>query len=65
MTNKKYTLWNMPQSEWTQVLEGVEIDAATLNEIKDIMRNHDHTDLDKRLAKFDIPVSAVTMFKVI
>lgn len=64
MTKKaEFTPWNIPQSDWTLVLEGVDIDEQTRQELTDAVRNFDRTELDERLRTFDITVSNETMSK--
>ena len=61
----KYTPWNIPQSDWTPVLEGVEINEATRQELTDAVKNFDNTELDERLRAYDTKVSNETMSKSI
>lgn len=67
MTNRKakYTPWTIPQSDWTPVLEGVDINAAVLQELTDAVNNFDRSKLDKRLRAFDTSISNETMSKSI
>jgi len=65
MTQKKakYTPWTIPQSDWTPVLTGVEIDEETRQELTEAVRDFDKSDLDERLRAYDTKVSNETMSK--
>ncbi len=67
MQNKKakYTPWTIPQTDWTPILEGIEIDEATRQELAEAVRRFDTSELDKRLRTFDTTVSNETMSKSI
>jgi len=67
MTDRKakYTPWTIPQSDWTPVLEGVDIDDATRQELTEAVRDFDTSELDERLSAFDTSISNETMSKSI
>lgn len=67
MTDRKakYTPWTIPQSDWTPVLEGVDINDEVRQELSEAVKNFDRSELDKRLSAFDTSISNETMSKSI
>lgn len=61
----KYTPWTIPQSDWTPVFEGVDINDEVRQELTEAVKNFDRSELDKRLRAFDTSISNETMSKSI
>lgn len=64
-TKAKYTPWTIPQSDWTPVLAGVEINDITREELTRAIQDFDKTELDKRLSSYNIKITNETMSKLI
>ena len=61
--SKKYTLWTIPKSEWSQPMEGVELNKEDRDELVSFARQLDDKKLSDRLRPFDTPVTQETLNK--
>ena len=59
----KYTLWNIPKSEWSEPLKDVELSAEEKKELASFAQGLDQDRLSDRLKPFDTPVTQDTLSK--
>ncbi len=61
----KYTPWTIPQSDWSSVLDQVNIDSDTRQELVDAIKQFDRTALNERVRAYETQVTNETMSKLV
>ncbi len=67
MTDKraKFTPWTIPQSDWSPVLDDVDIGRVSRQELVEALEQSDNNALKERLRAFETQVSNETMSKLV
>ncbi len=61
----KYTPWTIPQSDWSSILDDIDIDDATRQELIEAIAHFDKSALDKRLRAYKTTVTNAMMSKLV